>query len=338
MKKLHYIIIIITTLAFTQHACAQDARSLVKEGTELSNAHNYAEAINKYKAALQLEPNNATANYQLAFSLNAAGKGQEALPYLQKVIQSTASAGVRSSAYGLMAGIYDQSKQAKKAIESYQEGIQLDSASYAMHYGLGLAYFRNHQYAQAEQSAIKALRLDAGQADAFRLYGLVTFHQDKRLPALLGFCSYLALQPNGTKSNEVYGNLQGILQGGDLKPEPGVARPRPDASTLALNRVITQSVAAMATRRYITAADQLSAQLQAIFAGAGQLAPKQARQDAFFKALAARYAQLAQTEHMAAFARYIRQGTDATAAAWLKAHATQVTVLEGWMKENKLNN
>jgi tetratricopeptide (TPR) repeat protein len=332
MKTILSALFIIVNFAFTCQA--QDVRALVKEGLELNNARNYTGAIEKYKAALQLEPDNAAANYQLAFSLNAAGKGQEAIPYLQKVVQSNASAEVRSSAWGLLGGIYDQSKQAKYAIDSYQKGLQLDSASYAMHYGLGLAYFRDHQYAAAECSAINALRLDTRQADAFRLYGLVTFHQDKRIPALMAFCRYLQLQPNGVKSAEVYSNMQSILQGGALKPEPGVARPRPDANTVALNQVITQSATAMGTRRYASASDLLSAQLQYIFNATGRLAQKQTGHNTFFKSLTDYYLQLAQTDHMAAFARWLIQGTDKAAVAWLRAHPQQVNAMEEWMKTN----
>lgn len=200
MKNVFKLVFTSIALLYACCACAQDARSLVKEGIELSNARNYTGAIEKYKAALTLEPDNASAAYQLAFALQASGKSQEALPYLQKVVQSNASAAVISSAYGLMGGIYDQLGQVKKGIESYRLGLQKDSANYYLRYGLGLAYFRSHQYADAEQSAIAALRLDAQQPGSWRLYALVTFHQNKRANALLGFCTYLWLEPAGPQS------------------------------------------------------------------------------------------------------------------------------------------
>jgi tetratricopeptide (TPR) repeat protein len=53
---------------------------LIKQGIQLNNQQNYAGAIEKYKQALTAEPDNAQANYQLAFSLNASGKGTDGHP------------------------------------------------------------------------------------------------------------------------------------------------------------------------------------------------------------------------------------------------------------------
>ena len=292
-------------------AKAQDARSLVQEGTRLSNAHNYAAAIEKYKAALAMEPNQSSAVYLLAFALQANGQGPQALPYLQQTVQDAdITAAKRSSAYGLMAAIYDQAGQAAKAIESYRQAIRADSATYALQYGLGLAYFRNHQYAEAEQSAVAALQLDAKQADAVRLYALVTFHQNKRAAAFLGLCTFLQMAPNSPKNTEAYSNLVQIIHGGELKPEPGVASPRPDAANLSLNSAITQAVAATAKRRYSNTADKFSGQLQAVFTAVGEQASRLNITDPFFKQLADRYLQLAKSGHVQAFAKSIRQGVN----------------------------
>lgn len=314
-------------------ASAQDARELVKQGMALSQSGDYTGAVAKYKAALAMEPDNTTANYQLAFSLQASGKGAEALPYLQKVIQSDAPVAVKSSAYSLMGGLYDVAGQPQKAIQSYRQGIKADTGNALLHYGLGLAYFRNHQYAEAEQSAVSALRIDPKQAPGWRLYALVTFHQNKRAPALLGFCSYSWLQPDGPQSAEALGNLQHILQGGALKPEPGApVNSRPDAINLALNQAITQAVALVAKRRYLIAADALTEQLQAVFYAVGKVAGQQHGRDAFFNHLAGRYSQLAQSGQVPAFARYVRQSTDKTAAGWMAAHSQQVDALKNWME------
>lgn len=198
-----------------------DAKMLITEGVALNNQKDYAGAESKYKAALSIDPESIQANYQMAFSLNAQGKGVEAIPYLQKVVKGQASTAIISSAYELMGSVYDKANQTQQAIDTYKEGIKANPAYQSMYYNLGLAYFRNRQYAEAENSAIEAIKLDPKQASSMRLYALVTFHQNKRAPALLGFCSFLLLEPNTARSAEAYGNIQHIIQGGVLKPEPG---------------------------------------------------------------------------------------------------------------------
>lgn len=308
-----------------------DAKMLVTEGIELNNQKNYTGAIEKYQGALKIDPENVQANYQLAFSLTAGGKGMDAIPYLQRVVKGQAPATIISSAYELMGSIYDKANQTQQAIDSYKAGITANPAYQSLYYNLGLAYFRNRQYAEAENTAIKALKLDPKHASSMRLYALVNFHQNKRAPALLGFCSFLLLEPNTARSAEAYGNIQHIIQGGVLKPEPGKQPLIIDADTKALNAAITQALVPFAKRRYALAGELLTAQLKALFTTIGPLAEKQTGNDFFRKYLAAYFYQLAQTPNMPALARLVSLSIPES-AQWAKDNAQQMTDLDNWVK------
>ncbi|RYY36787.1 MAG: tetratricopeptide repeat protein [Sphingobacteriaceae bacterium] len=325
MKPVLKHLLTITACAFCLPGFAQDTRTLIKEGIELNNAKQYTTAIEKYKAALALEPDNTTANYQIAFSMNSAGMGYEAIPYLQKVVSADASPTIVSSAYSLMGSIYDKSAQPKQAIDSYLQAIKLDTTNHLLHYNLALAYFRAKQYNEAEKSVLKMLAAEPKHPGSVRLYALVTFHQDKRAVALLALCRFLSIEPKGPSSAEAYGNLQSILKGGSLKAEPGVKPPLADAANQALNQVITLAVNTVDKRKYTSPATLLAKQLNAIFTQLGPIAEKQANTSPFFKGLASHYYQLAQNERMIAFANFISQSTNKSAAAWVKAHANQVS-------------
>ncbi|MBE9583999.1 tetratricopeptide repeat protein [Mucilaginibacter sp. JRF] len=317
--------LIIAVLLIADLSCfAQDARTLIKEGSELADKKQYTNAIEKYKAALTLEPNNSTANYQMAFSLNAAGKAKEAIPYAQKVTTSDASAAVISSAYSLMGNIYDKSAQPKPAIDNYLQAIKTDSANYKLHYNLALVYFRARQYAQAEKSALKVLAHEPKHTGSIRLYALVTFHQNKRAPALLALCYFLSLDPDGASSAEAYGNLQSILKGGSLKIAPGEKPPVIDAQTRELNQAIVTAVSTVDKGKQAPAA-LLSKQLSAVFTNIGGITQKRSTDAPFFNHLATHYAQLAQSNRMPAFANYISQSVDKAAAAWVKAHSAEMS-------------
>lgn len=332
MKGVLKIALSVFAITFAMQVKAQDAHALIVEGVKLNNSHNYAGAIEKYKAAINLEPNNASANYQLAFSLNASRKSKEALPYLQKVVKSGSSPAVIGSSYELMGTIYDQSAQPQKAIESYELGIKADSSSQSLRYNLGLAYFRTHQYAAAEQSAIAAIQIDPKYASSWRLYALVTFHQNKRAAALLGFCSFLWFEPTGARAQEAYGNLQHILQGGNLKPQPSPPNySYIEQETYKLNQTIRQAMFAVSKRRYVTKADLFTEQLRALFTAIGPIAKERAI-NSFFKEQAGFYYNLAQSPHLEAFSHFIRQSADKTAAAWLQNHQQEVTELDNWVK------
>ncbi|HEY8928481.1 MAG TPA: tetratricopeptide repeat protein [Mucilaginibacter sp.] len=296
MKYLLTALLIIASIVKIFAQNADEARTLVKEGTELIDREKYVEAIGKLQQALKLDTGSLYADYQLSRALFMTDKGKDGIPLLEKILKTDSK--LKGPAYEL----------------------------------LGLIYFKNHQYAEAEINAVEAIKLDPTVPSRQRMYALVSFHQDKRAQALLGFCSYILLKPVAVRSGETFGNIQHILQGGTLKPEPGETAPHAiDASTNALNQAITQAVADFGKRRYASAGDLLTAELKAIFINIGQLAEKQTGNDFFRKYLAAYFYQLAQSPNMPALARLISQSTPES-AKWIKDNPTQMSELENWVK------
>lgn len=313
-------------LLFSAAVYAQytDVAGLIKQGIQLNNQHDYAGAIEKYKLALTTEPDNAQANYQLAFSLNASGKGAEGIRYLVKVTK--ANSNFTGPAFELLGSIYDSSHQPQQAIDAYKEGLKIKPAYQPLYFNLGIAYFRAKQFAQAEQAAIEAIKLDPKHANSQRLYGLVTFHQNKRAAALMGFCSYLLLEPEGPRSDEAYTNMQSILKGGTLKTEDVKA----EASIIALNRALNAAIAK--AKPGLTPADVLENQLQSVFEAIGQLAGKQVGNDFFRHYYADFFYSLSKTAHMPAFARLMGLSADKEAnKQWLQQNEEKRKALDAWV-------
>jgi tetratricopeptide (TPR) repeat protein len=302
---------------------------LIKQGQELNQQKNYTGAIDKYKSALKLEPENARANYEMAFALYSSGKGAEGIPYLERAIKANANAQLSAGAYSLLGSIYGGANQLQKSIAAYSNGIKTDSTNQRLYYNLGIAQYRAKQYSDAEKGFINALKLDTGYAASQRMYALVAFHQNKRAEALLGFCRFLMLEPNTAQSAEAFGNLQNILNGGSLKPEPGY---KPSYATKATadyqNKLLTKALSGFATRRYASPSELLTAQLKAVFTALGTM-PK----DKYY--FADYFYKLSQTEYLPTFARLISQKTYTENAKWLKGNAERVAELDKWIKDTK---
>jgi len=318
------IVLLLWGRAFSQ---TPDAKSLTRDGVELANQKNYAAAIDKYKAALTLDADYAPGNYQMAFTLHAMGKGLDGISYLQKVFTSkTASANLVNGSYDLAGSIYDANHQPQKAIESYKAGIAANPTYQPLQYNLALAYFRNKQYADAEATAVQAIKLDPKHASSIRLYALVSFHQNKRAQALLGFCSFIIMEPNTARSAEAYGNIQHILKGGALPAEPGVTiSPAAKAQADAQNKVLTKALPT--GFKYPTPGDALTAQLKGIFFALGNI-PEADNKD--WHGLAAYFSQLAASPHMPAFARFISM-SNPESTKWAKANEQKMADLQAWI-------
>ncbi len=328
-RLLSLLIIISSRVGFAQPA--DDAHALVQQAVQFNKDGKYAEAIEKYSAALKIDSNNIYANYGIAYSLLASGKGKEGIPNLEKVIRSKSN--LIAEADDLLGNIYDKDHESAKAIDAYNAAIKADAKYQHAYYNLGLVYFRDKKYAEAEKYAIDAIKLDPKHANSQRMYALVTFHQNKRAAAFLGFCSFILLEPQTARSAEALGNMQHILQGGVLKPAPGETAPQAtDANTVALNQAITRAVAETGKKKYDSPADLLTAQLTAILNALGLLAEKQTGDDFFRKHYAAYFYKLAQSQNMEAFSRLIGAGANKDEyTKWANEHSKEVADLDRWI-------
>ncbi|MDB5135768.1 MAG: tetratricopeptide repeat protein [Mucilaginibacter sp.] len=322
-------------ITFSAKAQDNGAADLIKQGVQLNEQGKYDEAIDKYKSALKIDPDNIQANYELAFSLFTSGKGNDGIPYIEKTIKGSTSPSLIAASYDLLGSIYDQGHQSQKAIESYQAGIKVSPTYQRLHFNLGIAYFRNKQYTEAEASAIEAIRIDPKHASSQRLYALVTFHQNKRVCALMGFCSLLLLEPKTQRSAEAYANIQHILQGGLLKDDNGrttvIISPKDNQENSMLNTAISMTVLSAQTKK-LAGMDLLEYELKHIFSITGELAEKKADKSFFDKFFVDYFYKLEQSNNMPAFARLISLSANKDEnTKWMNDNAQLVKELDNWI-------
>ena len=334
MKFTRFLLVCLSFFLAFDNAKAQnneEARALVKAGMQLSDAKKYPEAIEKYQQALKLDTGYLYADFELAYTLLNAGRGLEGIPYVDKVIKQSTT--MLAGAYDLLGSIYDKDKQSSKAIAAYQAGIKANPKFQRLYYNLGIAYFRDKKYAEAEHCAVDAIKLDPKHASSVRMYALVNFHQNKRANALLGLCSFILLEPNTARSTEAFGNIQHILQGGVLKPDPGELPTTTNADNTALNQAITKNIADAAKKKYDNPTALLAEQLKTIFINIGGLAKTQTGDDFFRNYFAAYFYKLAQSPNMEVFAQVISSGASKDEyAKWAATHSKEMADLDNWLK------
>jgi len=197
-----------------------------------------------------------------------------------------------------------------------------------LYYNLGLTYFRNKQFTEAEANAIEAIKLDPKHGSSLRMYALVTFHQNKRVNALMGFCSYLLLDPRSPQAAEAFGNIQHILQGGVLKDGNGrntiILSPKGNQENEAMNLAISMSVLSGQNKK-LTGMDLLEYELKSIFTIAGESADKNTDKTFSDKFFVDYFYQLAKSDNMPAFTRLVSLCTNKESnAKWIADNDKQV--------------
>jgi len=337
LRSLHVLTILIL-FCFSHRLFAQSDNqplSLVKQGELLHSQGKYDESIAKFTEALKADPEDAAANYGIAFTLYSAKRPLEGIPYLEKVVKSP-HPGLVVGAYSLMGSIYDENHQSPKAIEMFNQVIKLAPNYPQAYYNLGLAYSRNQQYAEAETAAIEAIKREPKSAGIQRLYALAAFHQNKRMNALMAFCSFLLIEPSGPRAAEALNNIQSILKGGVLK-DAGGNIPKTDPETNALNTDI-QKITAAAPAKKLQGTDLLEYELKTIITTEGQSAEKKTSKSFFDNFFAQYLYKLSQSDNMPAFLHIVSIAANKDEyTRWAGENQQKVDGLKDWVKNTERN-
>jgi len=335
MKNLILLAVVVICLLH-HNSFGQTATSsidLVKQGVVLNDAGKFDEAIDKYKQALAVDPNNWQADYEMGYTLYNTGHGKDAIPYLQKILTSNAS---KYEVDDLLGSIYDDINEPQKAVECYKNGITNNPNFEHLHFNLGISYYRQNKYAESEECEKDAIKLDQRHASSQRAYAMATYAEQKHICSLMAWCSFLLLEPNSARSAEAYHNIRKILNYGinqqDAKhTNVSISEKEIGTSTLSVQMAV---IAATEGKTNLSGVDSLNLQLTALFKQAIEF--KEAQSDPFFNNYYAKFFnKLAESVNMEAFTRFISlSGYKDENLAWFKANNEKLNNLDAWIRAN----
>ena len=335
MKTLQNLLlapVIISLLTIAAHAQTTDTtKDLVKQGVALNDAGKYPEAIEKYTEALKADPNNLQADYEMGYTLYSSGKGKDAIPFLEKIVQSKDS---KYETYDLLGSIYDDNNEGDKAIECYKNGIK-DNPNYErLHFNLGISYLRQKRYAEAEACETDAIKLDPKHASSQRIYAMAEYEQGKRIYALEAWCSFLLIEPNSERSADVFKDMKKVINYGVTQKDAkhtniNISVSEMSAGTLSLPLTV---IASTEGKTGLSAVDSLTLQLTAIFKAAPG-SDEIIKQPALANFYAKFFDQLAASGNMPAFVRLISLSVyKDDDVAWFKENSKQLDALDLWIR------
>lgn len=336
MKPYHKLLFALAGLLVWINAFAQnneEVKLLVKQGVALNDSGKYAEAISKYNQAIKADPKYANAYYEMGYTLFTTGKEKEAIPYLEKVVALDPNA---AGGYDMLGSIYDDLKQPEKAIELFRKGLQADSTYQRLHYNIAITYYRLGKFPESEQSAIKAIKLDATHASSQRILAMATYKQMKRGISLLAWCDFLLLEPQSKRSAEAVNYVKTILNYGVKRTgEKSITisvNPDEGAGNLLMPMAISTS---LDKKTNLSAVDSVQFELTSLFtistAIIGGDAPPLIK-----NYYAVYFEQLAKSGNVPAFARYITLSAYRDEnLAWFKENDKELKDLQQWVATTK---
>jgi antitoxin component YwqK of YwqJK toxin-antitoxin module/tetratricopeptide (TPR) repeat protein len=187
-----------------------EAAALIKEGVALHDAEKYNEAAARYQLVMPGDSAYAQAQAELALSLLAAEKYQGSIEAARR---SLAVEPFEPELYSTLGSAHEELKQLTEARQAYAAGLKLFPYNENLWLNQGVLELNQHQTGAALGSLQRALELRPAKASAHRLLGILAARQGQTAHAMLSLLLFLAIEPEGSRSNAVLVDLERLSQG-----------------------------------------------------------------------------------------------------------------------------
>jgi lipopolysaccharide biosynthesis regulator YciM len=280
-----------------------------------------------------------SALYEIGCSYYAKKDLANALDYATRAAARPSR--LKAAVLTLIGNIQDDRKEPAKAIEAYEQAIQIDPRIRLLQFNLGITYAGMGEVTKARRAFEAAIEVDPNHASSHYALGRMYAQEGYRVPAILAFARFLVLEPSTRRSADALNRLEVIYGAGAKRDEKGNAQINidPDAKKdegdfVALDLIVAMSQVGddvapketggpprpLAVRRLsdvLTAAGELASETPATGFAARHYIPY--------------YAGMANQKHGDAFAYYaVQAGGNDAVAQWLKVNRHAVERMLQW--------
>ncbi|HET7003449.1 MAG TPA: tetratricopeptide repeat protein [Puia sp.] len=194
--------------AFAQQK--EEADNLVQEGVVFQDKGQVDSAFSRYTLALKMDRDNLAALAEMAYSYLSIDKYEESISYSKRAIKTHPHDPVLKTVYVSYGNALDGEGKTEKAIDMYNEGIQLFPEYFQLYYNKGISQIKMGNSTDALLSFERSVTLNPNHASSHNAIGRLLYMTNK-IPSLMAFCRFLILEPNSQRSSANLNNVQKIL-------------------------------------------------------------------------------------------------------------------------------
>jgi tetratricopeptide (TPR) repeat protein len=198
----------ISSFVFAQQK--EDADNLVQEGVVFQDKGDVDSAFSRYNQALKTDRDNLAALAEMAYSYLSIDKYEESISYSKRALKTHPHDPVLKTVYVSYGNALDGEGKTEKAVDLYNEGIQLYPDYFQLYYNKGISQIKLNKAGDALLSFERSATLNPKHASSHNAIGRLLYMTNK-IPSLMAFCRFLALEPNSKRSSANLNNVQKIL-------------------------------------------------------------------------------------------------------------------------------
>ncbi|MCG2715904.1 MAG: tetratricopeptide repeat protein [Candidatus Marinimicrobia bacterium] len=172
-------------------------RRYIHEGTQLMQRKSYGAALEKFRQAISLNPNDPLAYYYSAVVYLEDKKSQDALDAINKSIQLDPE---YPKAYLVKGKVFSGMNNVNGAVEAFKKAIELDAEYVDAWKNIGLINYKTKKYDDAIPAYKEVIKLKPDDAFAHANMGAIYIHQEKFSTAIPSLIKAAELNPRDSNS------------------------------------------------------------------------------------------------------------------------------------------
>ena len=297
---------------------------LVKEGVALHDKQDYPGAIAKYQAVTPGDSSYATAQSELALSLEAAGRHDDAVAAARRALVLNP---FEPQTYNTLATAQDALKQVDAALATYATGRHLFPYNQNLVYNQGVVEFQHDQVAPALASLERSLELRPTHPNSHRLLGSLAAEQGQPAHALTSWLLCLLLGDDGAGAHDVLVLAERLSQGAPVVDDKDRVKPvAPNEAFEELDQLLESKAALQAS--YVSKVKFAAAVVKQTQLLVEKFPVDGPATDFWVRAYGPVMAALRQGDNLTAFTYLILQSADdKKASQWLKSNKSKVEAM-----------
>ena len=192
---------------FAKQNNSASSNDLLEEGKTYYNNGEYDKAIEIFKKAVELNPNDDDSWRLLGNSYNRNGQIEEAIKYYLKAAELNPDDSRNWFNLGIS---YSNNEQYKEAINSFLKVVELNPDDSYSWYGLGNSYIKNKQVEDAIKSLLKATELNSNDYQSWLDLAISYIHNEQYEEAIEPLLKAIELNPNNAGDLSLLGYVYKI--------------------------------------------------------------------------------------------------------------------------------
>lgn len=206
---------------------------LVAQGVALHDEERYAEAIERYRQALEIDPENVEALYELANTFAASGQLDACVETANRALK-LAPGELEAALYSIAGSCLSTDDKGRKAMRMFRAGLKKHPLSFALHFNVAVRLAHDGKTEQAISHLKTCIEQRPGYASPFFILGELLKLQGNRVPALYFYLRFFMLAPNDPRTATAAHRIVEIVDG-------YVTREGPDSFKILLDPDAAQS-------------------------------------------------------------------------------------------------